>query len=235
MRNRKRNVKPKKFLSAIGVAAVILTLSFLTTARASAAPGMMTWNFDAVPVGTLPSGWKVEATHQRGPLSTWQVIQDKSAPSGDHVLALTDAKKNSGSTFNLCWTDKVSFLNGDITVHFKAVRGNEDEGGGIMWRVQDKDNYYVVRYNPLEDNFRYYIIFHGIRRMLATARIALPAGTWHTMRVRQRGDRFEGFIDGKRLLTGKDRHIQRPGGVGIWTKADAVTSFDDFTVVPQRQ
>jgi len=96
--------------------------------------------------------------------------------------------------------------------------------------VQDKDNYYIARFNPLEDNFRIYYVRNGARKTLAGVKIALPAGKWHTLRIVQYGNRFEGYLNGKKLLDGTNDLFTKPGGVGLWTKADAVTSFDDFSV-----
>ncbi len=191
-----------------------------------------TWNFEDVAPGQLPAGWRVAATNQRGPLATWQVIEDDSAPSGTRVLALTSPNHSFGGTFNLCWTDKVSFLDGEIEVHFKAVEGREDQGGGVIWRARDSENYYISRFNPLENNFRIYYVKNGARKILADARITLPAGEWHTLKIVQRGRDYEGYLDGKKLLAGSDDVFRDAGGVGLWTKADAVTSFDDFTVRP---
>ncbi len=197
---------------------------------AAGAPVVVSWDFEDVPVGELPTGWQVEATNRRGPLATWQVVEDETGPVGGRVLALTSVNHSSGGTFNICWTDSTSFLDGEIRVRFKAVKGREDQGGGVIWRVQDQDNYYIARFNPLEDNFRLYTVHEGARRKIADARIALPAGQWHTMRIVQQGDRFAGYLDGKKLLEGKNDLFQGAGGVGVWTKADAVTSFDGFSV-----
>ena len=191
--------------------------------------------FDNVAVGKLPAGWKVDGTNQKGPLATWQVIKNTTAPSGDRVLAMTSPNHSFGGTFNLCWTDAVSFLDGEIQVRFKAVKGAEDQGGGVIWRVQDKKNYYIARFNPLENNFRLYSVRDGARKTLADAKIALPAGKWHTLKIVQRGKRFAGYINGKKLLEGTDTLFAKAGGVGLWTKADAVTSFDDFSVKALKQ
>ena len=190
------------------------------------------WSFDNVPVGKLPAGWEVDATNRKGRLPTWQVIKDTTAPSGDRVLAMTSPNHTFGGTFNICWTDTVSFLDGEIQVRFKAIKGEEDQGGGVIWRVQDKENYYIARFNPLEDNFRIYYVHDGRRRTLADARIALSAGKWHTLRIVQHGERFEGYLNGRKILEGRDNLFTKAGGVGLWTKADAVTSFDDFSVKP---
>jgi hypothetical protein len=190
------------------------------------------WKFDDVPVGKLPAGWRIDATNRKGPLATWQVIKDTTAPSGDHVLAMTAPNHTFGGTFNICWTDTVFFLDGEIEVQFKAVKGEEDQGGGVIWRVQDKENYYISRFNPLENNFRIYYVRDGARKTLADVKIALPAGKWHTLKIVQHGNRFEGYLNGEKLLEGTDNLFTKAGGVGLWTKADAVTSFDEFTVRP---
>ena len=192
------------------------------------------WNFDEVPVGKLPAGWKVDATNQEGPLATWQVLKDTTAPSGDHVLAMTSPNHTFGGAFNICWVDTVSFLDGEIEVRFKAIKGEEDQGGGVIWRARDKENYYIARFNPLEDNFRIYYVRDGARKILADIRIALPSGKWHILKITQHSNHFEGYLNGKKLLEGTDNLFTKAGGVGLWTKADAVTSFDDFSIKPLR-
>ncbi len=187
-------------------------------------------DFENIPIGSLPEGWKVEATRKYGPLATWQVVKDNTAPSGEKVLALTKINHGSGSTFNLCWTNDVSFQDGTIEVMLKPVSGRIDQGGGIMWRVKDRNNYYVARFNPLEDNFRVYYVANGHRMMMNSARVSLPAGKWHSMKIVQKGDRYQCYLNGKKYLEGTDDHFQKAGGVGLWTKADAVTSFDNFKV-----
>jgi len=194
--------------------------------------GNASWDFDDLLVGKLPAGWKVEATNPKGSLASWEVIKDATASSGEHVLAMTNPNHKFGRTFNLCWTDTVSFFDGEIEVRFKAVKGEKDQGGGVIWRVQDKDNYYIARFNPLEDNFCIYYVFDGARKILADAKIALPAGKWHTLKIAQHGNHFEGYLNGKKLLDGTNNRFMKPGGVGLWTKADAVTSFEDFSVEP---
>jgi hypothetical protein len=188
------------------------------------------WTFENVPVGEIPQGWKVEGTNQRGPLATWQVVEEKDAPSGTHVLALTRPNHHFGGTFNLCWTDRIHFKDGEIEVHFKANSGVEDQGGGVIWRAKDKDNYYISRFNPLENNFRIYYVKDGARRMLASARIKLPAHTWHELKITHYGTKICGYLNGKKLLEVEDNTFPEAGGVGLWTKADAATSFDDFEV-----
>jgi hypothetical protein len=188
--------------------------------------------FDKDAVGKLPDGWKAEGTNQKGPVATWQVVEDATAPSKPNVLALSKTNHDSGGTFNLCWTDRVRFTDGTIEVKFKPVSGKEDQGGGLIWRVKDRDNYMIARMNPLEDNFRVYYVKDGSRHQIESAKAKVEVGTWHTMRIEQHGDHVVCFLDGKEYLNAKDDHMQGEGGIGLWTKSDAVSSFDDLTVRP---
>jgi hypothetical protein len=191
--------------------------------------GTVRVDFDDVPTGRLPAGWKAEATNGGGEKPVWKVERMPDAPSGTKVLTMRRPARPYGSAFNLCWTDATPFRDGTITVRFKAITGKVDRGGGIVWRVRDRNNYYVVRFNPLEDNFRLYTVKNGRRSMLATADVHLPDG-WHTMKITHRRDRIVCYLDGRPLLRVTDRRFTESGGAGLWTKADAVTAFDDFTL-----
>jgi len=155
-------------------------------------------------------------------LGKWEMQKEK-----NHNIVSLIHKSNA--SFNLCYNKKLDFLNGSISVKFRANSGHIDQGGGLMWRVQDNDNYYVARFNPLEDNFRFYIVHDGIRSELASANVTLAKG-WHTMKIEQKGDMFKGYLDGKLYLEHKDNHLHKIGSVGVWTKADALSSFDDLQI-----
>jgi hypothetical protein len=153
----------------------------------------------------------------------WEIDEDKSS------MVLSLKKENPSVPFNLCYRSDIVFIDGNISVLFRANYGKIDQGGGLMWRVQDDKNYYVARFNPLENNFRYYIVQDGHRREIASVDVALTGG-WHTMTITQSKDRFIGYLDEKKLLEAGDSRLKKSGGVGVWTKADAQTSFDDFMV-----
>ena len=186
------------------------------------------FDFDKTKVGTIPQGW-ISAITNLDQFPTWRVIKDSTAPSSNQVLSLinTDAR---GSEFNLCYTKKVNFLDGKISVMFKAKSGQEDEGGGIMWRVKDSGNYYVARFNPLEDNLCFYYVKNSYRRLLNSANIALDKNSWHSMKIIQNKSHYKIFLDGKKLLEGDDSTFNKSGGVGVWTKSDALTSFDNLKI-----
>ena len=185
------------------------------------------WNLEDVEVSELPYDWKVEATKQQGPLATWKVIKDNTAPSGKKVLSLTKTNHSSKDTFNLCWTNNISFKNGSIQVHFKAISGKEDKGGGIIWRVQDKNNYYIARFNPLENNLRFYTVQNGVRKLLNNADITLSSG-WHSLKISHWDNKISIDVDGQRYINTQNSLFKKSGGIGLWTKADAVTSFSNL-------
>ena len=119
-----------------------------------------------------------------------------------------------------------------MSVAFKAMRGDEDRGGGLVWRYQDADNYYLARMNPLEDNFRVYKVEGGKRTQLGTKDdLKVPSGEWHTIAITQVGDQIACSLDGTKYLEVKDDTFPKAGKVGLWTKADAQTYFDELKVV----
>jgi len=190
--------------------------------------------FDDVAPGALPAGWTVDATHAGKTLARWKVAADPKAPSAPNVLRVFPPSGNPGGTFNMCWTRAVRFDDGEIEVRLRADAGSEDQGGGPAWRIADRNNYYVARYNPLEHNFRLYRVRDGHRRMIATSeKIPIGAGTWFTIRIVHRGDHIQCFLDGEKRIDVHDTTFTGAGGVGLWTKADAATSFDDFAVRPE--
>jgi len=118
------------------------------------------WSFEEDKVDSVPQGWKVAETGGKGTPATWQVVEDDSAPDGTQAVAIT-ANKNRGSTYNLMIAQDTSYRDLVIRVKVKAVTGKEDQGGGPIWRARDADNYYIARWNPLEDNFRVYYVKDG--------------------------------------------------------------------------
>jgi len=185
------------------------------------------WDFEDAKVGGVPKGW-TSAKTGKGPGSLWKVLEDQSAPQGSKVLAQTSSE-GPNRLFNLCVADDTSYADVDMTVSFKANRGKHDQGGGPVWRYQDANNYYICRHNPLEDNFRIYKVIAGKRIQLANLDYKADAGKWHTIRVVMRGEMIECSVDGRKLDV-RDAAISKAGKVGLWTKADAVTEFDRFSV-----
>ncbi len=179
----------------------------------------------------LPQGFKLETTGHSRYTAQWHVVTCGAAPSPPNVLRITEIKAPSGGQFNICWTDSLKFTDGTIEVKVRADAGRIDQGGGPMWRVTDRSNYYVARLNPLEDNFRIYFVKKGRRVMIATAGVqGIKAGQWFTIRIDFQDDRITGWVNGGKLIDVRDTTFSRSGGIGLWTKADAASSFDDLAI-----
>jgi hypothetical protein len=188
-----------------------------------------TIGFDEKPTGAVPSGWSFKETRPTKALATWKLVADPTAPSKPNVLALTHPENIDG-TFNLAILG-LKYQNLTLAVKVKSVAGEEDQGGGPIWRCKDENNYYICRLNPLENNFRVYVVKDGMRKQLQSAKVESVAGRWYPVDVRMAGKHIECFLDGKKLLEVDDETFPDAGMIGLWTKADAVTSFDDLTLV----
>ncbi len=180
------------------------------------------WDFEQSPVGQLPAGWSAAKTGE-GMGSIWKVL----AGDTSQVLAQTSSAGPNG-LFNLCVADSSSYRDLELSVAIKAVAGKNDRGGGPVWRYRDDGNYYVARWNPLEDNFRVYKVVAGKRIQLGTADVKAPADRWHTIKITQVGDEIRCYLDGTLHLQAKDDTFQTAGKIGLWTKSDAVAHFDDL-------
>jgi hypothetical protein len=138
--------------------------------------------------------------------------------------------KGMGKSYNFLYTQDVKFLDGTISVAFKAISGRVDQGGGIMYRASDDDNYYVARYNPLEDNFRIYYVEDGYRSMMKSAHVRLDNTQYHTMKLVVNKNHYKAYLDDKLYLEGDDDTFTQAGGVGVWSKADAFTKFRNLQI-----
>lgn len=173
--------------------------------------------------------WKTETTQTDAKPADWAIVSDNSAPSPANVLTIRRINDPTRNVFNLYWTPDVAFENGTLEVRVRANSGDIDQGGGLIWRVRDARNYYLARYNPLERNLRVYVVLDGTRRQLASAEdIPTPAGRWWQLRIAHTGSQITAWVDGVKYAQAVDRSLSGVGGIGLWAKADAMSSFDDF-------
>jgi hypothetical protein len=166
-------------------------------------------------------------TGKGGPV-TWSGIDDPTA-AGRKVLTQTSTDKTD-YRFPMAVFDQPVLQDLDVAVRFKPVAGEVDRAAGIAVRLTDRDNYYVVRANALEDNVRLYRVVKGDRQQFAGANVKVPSGVWQELRLVVRGNRFEVFFGGKSLYTATDATFPGTGRVALWTKADSITSFDDLRI-----
>jgi hypothetical protein len=188
------------------------------------------WNFDNEKQGEIAGGFSNQLTGRGGP-GKWEVINDNTATSTPNVLAQT-SQEYFGYHFGMAVNENEVYDDFELIVKFKGVTGEEDQGGGPVWRYQDNNNYYIARANPLEDNFRVYKVVDGKRIKMDSASLKVTGGEWHTIKVLARKDHILCFYDGQPYLDVKDDTFQKAGRIGLWTKADAVTYFDDLEVRP---
>ena len=132
--------------------------------------------------------------------------------------------------FPLCIYDQLTAKDVTLSVRFKAVSGKVDQAAGLVARFRDKDNYYIVRANALEDNVRLYKVVGGSRKQFAGTKAKVSSGEWHALKLAVKGKHFQVFFDDKLLFEADDDTFKDVGKVGLWTKADSVTYFDDLKI-----
>jgi hypothetical protein len=194
---------------------------FATLALA-VAPQAQTVNFDNAPAGVAPAGWTATKTGSGN--EKWTVERDENAPSKPNVL-----KQSGAAAYPVCFNNQISLRDGFVEVKFKPISGKEDQAGGVVWRLKDADNYYVARANALEDNVTIYDAVNGRRTERKRTSMKVASNQWHTLRVDFQGNHFSVTLDGKKALEWDDEKFKDAGKIGVWTKADSVTLFDDFT------
>jgi hypothetical protein len=206
----------------------VFFLGGATLIAGTASAGGTRIDFESGQVGALPAGVTTALTGSGGPVK-WAIVEDASAPAGSKVLAETSADRTD-YRFPLAIFGAPVAADLDVAVKFRPVAGNVDRAAGIAVRLTDKDNYYVVRANALEDNVRLYRVVKGKRSQFAGANLKVPSGVWQELRLSARGSRFEISLDGKRLYEATDSTFADPGRVALWTKADSITHFDDLRI-----
>ena len=196
----------------------LFLFAVLTVATALA----QTVKFDDAKPGEAPAGWTATKTGKGEP--KWAIAIDETATSKPQVL-----KQSGEADYPVALKNDSNLKDGFVEVKFKAVSGQEDQAGGVVWRAKDADNYYIARANALEGNVRIYHFVKGKRTQFKGANLPVAANQWHTLRVNFSANHFAVVFNGKELFTAEDETHKDAGKVGVWTKADSVTLFDDFS------
>ncbi len=186
-----------------------------------------TITFDDRPIAEAPPIGFTELRTGRGGPGRWRVCVDPTAPSPPHALAQTSTDATS-YRFPLCLVDGFAAADVAVAVRLKPVAGVVDQAGGIVVRADDADRYYVARANALEDNVRLYRVIGGKREQIGGRDLKVASAIWHALGLVVVGTRFAVFFNGERLFEQDDATLAGPGRVGLWTKADSVTHFDDL-------
>lgn len=189
---------------------------------------MRLWTFEEDAAGALPKDWISAETNSDGAPASWSVAQGQDALQGERYLRVVTA--NTGSTYNLLLTADSYPADLELAVWVRADSGKGDRGGGLVWRAQDTENYWITRWNPLEKNLRLYLVEGGARRQLASAELEVDPAAWHELRVIARGASATILFDGAQAIAYEDAALPGGGKIGFWTKADACASFDALTL-----
>jgi hypothetical protein len=209
----------------------------LVFVAATLAAQAQTFGFEDQKAGEAPKGMTCALTGKGRP-GVWKIVSDPSAPSPRNVLAQIDDDGTS-YRFPVCVVDGVTAVDLDLSVRFKPISGSADQAAGLVWRYRDKDNYYIVRANALENNLVLYKVENGKRTDLDPKgsgafaygkKARVPSGAWSTLRVVAKGPVFETYLGSDKLFEVEDATFTGSGQAGVWTKADSVTYFDDLKV-----
>ena len=198
-------------------------------------------NFDSAKPGELPPGWTSTFTTQGAP-PRWVVLHDPNAPSRPNVLA-QDSGQGALLRFPMCLFDRVTCLDGDVSVKLKILSGRDGQDAGVVFRAADSTHYYLVRASAREHNIVMFRVTDG--RFEAIPVKGAPAGTvgvrhpikvgdWNLLRVTYKGSQTTVYFDHRRVFDAFDSAPKTPGRAGVWTKADTVAYFDDFRIDKKR-
>lgn len=181
------------------------------------------WDFDRDAPGEKPRGFYFDETGQ-APDGKWRVLEDE----GGKVLAQLDESRD-GDRYALAVVEDSSIKHVKVSVRIKAVKGDRDQAGGLMWRYRNSENYLVARLDISERNVRLYRFSRGHRVQFGVEEnLDVELGKWYTLRVEHKGRKIKVYLDDDVLIVERDRHFTRPGRVGLWTKSDSVIYFDDL-------
>jgi hypothetical protein len=206
---------------------IAIPLGFGTMAtRAEIASSQQLWDFDREQPGVLPIQFSIGTLFDGRPAGDWQVLATDRAKSPPHVFAQVMAK-GAEHAYKVVLSKEVIASDLNLEVSFLPIQGQADMGGGLIWRATDDRNYYLARANPLEQNIRVYRVVKGVRHLLENFDQTIDVRQWHTLRVTHQGCRVNIFYDGKQVFDLCDKTFNT-GMIGLWTKSDAVTYFDDL-------
>ena len=207
------------------------TFTWLLVFGLTAAP-VRVITFDNAQLGRTPPDWTVAMTnHGRPP--RWEIVKDMSAATQPYVFAQVSTDPHR-DRYPLAIFNDITFRDGEVSVRLKPVSGREVQAGGLVWRYRDENNYYLARANALEKNVQVFKVENGIRTpIMAGVHHEIPTNAWSILKVSARGNRFQVYMDHRRILQGWDNTFMSGGKVGLWTVADSVTYFDDFRVTPK--
>jgi hypothetical protein len=218
-------MNPSTLIVVSFIASLQLAIGAVAAQVETASPALV-WNFDREHPGTLPSEFSIGTLFDGRPAGDWQILATDRAKSPPHVFAQVMGK-GAEHAYKVVLLKEVIASDLNLEVSFLPIQGRADMGGGLIWRAADDRNYYLARANPLEQNIRVYRVEKGVRHLLQNFDQTIDVRQWHTLRVTHQGCRVNIFYDDKQVFDLCDKTFH-DGMIGLWTKSDAVTYFDDL-------
>jgi len=206
------------------------TISVGLVMEASAQAHVWRWDFEDGQEDQAPAGFSLTRTGEGG-LGQWIIKTAPDAPSGKHILVQVDAD-GTDFRFPMAVAEQPVLSDVRLSVRCRPESGHVDQACGLVVRYQDENNYYLARANALEQNVRFYKVVHGQRQQLASWSGPATSGSWHSLKVKAEGNRCVISWDGQQVMEVTDQTFRGAGKVGVWTKADSVTAFDDLMAEP---
>ena len=215
------------------IASLWLAMIIAVSAAQGTEPGASKkqWTFDTDATDAPPAGFSFGRTGS-GRTGRWIVRSEADAPSAPNVLAQTDTD-NTDYRFPVAVVDDSNLRDLRLSVKCKPVSGKVDQACGLVFRYRDENNYYLTRANALEDNINLYYVKDGRRKQITGWRGKVTSGAWHELAVEATGDHLQVYWEGAPIIDAHDQTFGDAGKIGLWTKGDSVTEFDNLSIVPQ--
>ncbi len=211
----------------LSVILALLLPGWTGSSEAETAGPALEWNFDQTSPGALPTQFSIATLFDGRPAGDWQVLTTDRAKSPPNVLAQL-MPKGAEHAYKVVLIQGTESADMELEVSLLPIGGKADMGGGLIWRATDDRNYYLARANPLEQNIRIYRVVKGVRHMLKNVDQIIDLRKWHTLRVMMNGCQAQVFFDQRPIFDLCDDTFKGQGLVGLWTKSDAVTYFDNL-------
>jgi hypothetical protein len=201
-------------------------------------------DFQQYHYGAVPEEFDYDATGSHGPVLTagrpfWRIYQDRNAPSPEFVL-IQAASLTEADHYPIALLQNVQAKDVTLSVYLKPMGGTMDKSEGLVWRVQNKDNYYAALASAFDNQLHLLKIVNGQTQEIASAPIQIavpfeqqaPTSTWgwYTLKIETQGSNIAAWFDGKKMIEATDKTFMRSGQVGLITHADSIALFDDFAV-----
>jgi hypothetical protein len=201
-------------------------------------------DFSAYHYGVVPAEFEYDATGAQGPVLTsgrpyWRVFVDRFAPSPAFVM-IQGGTRDEADHYALALLREVQAKNVTLSVYLKMMGGEMDKSAGLIWRVQDKDNYYAALASALDDQLHLLKMVQGSPTELAKTPIPIdvefertelsPTVGWYLLKVEAEGARIKVWFQDEKVLEISDSAFTPAGRVGLATHADSVAAFDNFHV-----